>query len=156
MAFELPAISENKGFDEIQEKVNNNFQSVEDKFRQIIAEGVIFGTYKGSYVNGNESTRTQFINLGFTPVAVEVYGTTGKQYYEYDNVNGVWHFCDGGLALKNHPCTLMGIDAIKIVENGFEVSYYASTSSGGWGRITTNSGTHYFKAYKIGSIIDIN
>lgn len=99
---------------------------------------VVFGTYTG------DGSTSRFINLGFTPVAVEVYTDTGKQAGATGGLNNNYY---GGLALNGYPCR----DVIEVVENGFNVFYDSKNSS-----LSNNQGTvYYFKAYKNGTIQEV-
>ena len=67
--------------------------------------------YVGTYEGNNASERT--ITLGYTPKAVVLWTSTGKQSDAY-----------GGMAYTNMPCTVDGSFAsITIVDNGFQVRY---------------------------------
>lgn len=100
---------------------------------------VIFGTYTG---NGNTS---RFINLGFTPVAVEVYTNNGKQAGATGGFNNYYY---GGLALNGYPCK----DVIEVTENGFNVFYNSGKDILG----NVQGMIYYFKAYKPSSHEIIN
>ena len=102
---------------------------------------ILFGTYVG---NGEAS---RFINLGFTPVAVEVYATDGMQSFD----NSTPHYYYGGLALKDNPCTTYNGDMIiKIEGKGF---YVANADISNHDICTnTNNKKYYFKAFKNGEI----
>ena len=102
---------------------------------------VVFGTYTG------DGSTSRFINLGFTPVAVEIHSTDGSQSTGW----GAGNFDSyGGLALNGHPCGDSQGNGIKIIENGFNVSYIEY-------RWMTNrkNNTYYFKAYKNGTILEV-
>lgn len=111
---------------------------------------VVFGIYNG---NGKDE---QFINLGFTPVAVEVYSLNGLQCETYQPANDTYYHHYGGLALLNNPCRLNTLAAdpiIKIVNGGFNVYYKRNTP---YYIYTNTSGKEfYFKAYKNGEIITV-
>lgn len=98
---------------------------------------VVFGTYTG------DGSTSRFINLGFTPVAVEVYTHNGKQGGASGGLNNCYF---GGLALNGHPC----YQIIEVVENGFNIgvvdSDYKSNQQGL---------VYYFKAYKNGTIQEV-
>lgn len=99
---------------------------------------VVFGTYTG------DGSTSRFINLGFTPVAVEVYTDTGRQGGASGGLNNCYY---GGLALNGYPCR----DVIEVVENGFNVFHDSKNS-----RLSNNQGTvYYFKAYKNGTIQEV-
>lgn len=101
----------------------------------------VFGTYVG---NGN-SERT--INLGFTPVAVEITTSYGMQYYNSGSHPQVF----GGCAVSGKPCNFNSINAIEIVSNGFKVYYDNS-------RVYTNNSdtTYHFIAFKNGEIMEVS
>lgn len=113
---------------------------------------VVFGTYTG------DGTEERLIDLGFEPVAVEVYDSGGYQG-DYDNFS---YTIRGGLALKDVPCFIecdgVIVNAVSIAQNGFTVcnkvlngkgagasDYYAYTN--------TSNKKYYFKAYKNGEIL---
>ena len=121
---------------------------------------VVFGTYTGNYVSSDATTAKQFINLGFTPVAVEVYSADGFQASSNPNTMYVMDY-SGGLALKDNPCRMIVLNTkdviLEIVENGFNV--YSGNGrllpSGTRYVWSLNTGEHYFKAYKTGEIREI-
>lgn len=98
---------------------------------------VVFGTYTG------DGSTSRFINLGFTPVAVEVYTYTGKQGGATGGVNN--HFL-GGLALNGHPC----YQIIEVVENGFNIGVVDDSH-----KSNQQGLVYYFKAYKNGTIQEV-
>ena len=97
---------------------------------------VVFGTYTG------DGSASRFINLGFTPVAVEVYTYQGKQAGASGGMNNEYY---GGLALNGHPCYKI----IEVVENGFNVAVDSDYKSNQQGLV------YYFKAYKNGTIQEV-
>lgn len=118
----------------------------------------VFGTYTGNYVSSDTTTAKQFINLGFTPVAVEVYRNDGWQAAGNPNSLYTWSY-SGGFALRDNPCKVIYLSTedvmLEIVENGFNVySGYKSQSnvSYSW---SLNTGEHYFKAYKNGNMLEV-
>ena len=103
---------------------------------------VVFGTYTG------DGTASRTINLGFTPVAVEVCDEMGRQY-QFSGVRGIF----GGIAVTGHPCASGSSNkAIEIVENGFNVAYNSEENLA-----KTNQGriTYYFIAYKNGQVMEV-
>ena len=103
---------------------------------------VVFGTYTG------DGTASRTINLGFTPVAVEVCDEMGRQY-QFSGVRGIF----GGIAVTGHPCASGSSNkAIEIVENGFNVAYNSEENPA-----KTNQGsiTYYFIAYKNGTVVEV-
>lgn len=111
-----------------------------DEIRGDMGNQIVFGTYSG---DGSED---RFIELGFTPRAVEVYTKAGCQFYDlYDGHESY----SGGLALLENPCigaynkTVLDID-----ENGFNVHYYTHQSSNYTIGTNTNNTTYYYKAYR--------
>ena len=103
---------------------------------------VVFGTYTG------DGTASRTINLGFTPVAVEVCDEMGRQY-QFSGVRGIF----GGIAVTGHPCASSSTNkAIEIVENGFNVAYNSEENPA-----KTNQGsiTYYFIAYKNGTVVEV-
>lgn len=95
---------------------------------------IVFGTYTGNGTTG------RIINLGFKPVAVEIYRSDGYQAYYDAPLDKIF----GGLVLRDNP---LGSSA-EIVENGFvlndEKLNYASGSF---------NYKYYFIAYKNGAIM---
>ena len=104
---------------------------------------VVFGVYTG---NGEVS---RFINLGFTPVAVEVYTAWGAQSSGSASNQNSHMF--GGLAIKNYLCGTEGLKYIEIQTNGFAVCTYDGSNYKDSHTNDTKT-TYYFKAYKSGSI----
>lgn len=110
-----------------------------DEIRGDMGNQIVFGTYTG------DGSADRFIELGFTPRAVEVYTNYGGQYYNlYD---GYWVYA-GGLALLDNPCIgpykNMVID---IDENGFNVHYYVKERDYTIGT-NENNRVFYYKAYR--------
>lgn len=116
---------------------------------------VVFGTYTGNYVSSDTTTAKQFINLGFTPVAVEVYGADGFQASSSAYSMYRWYY-SGGFAIRDNPCKIIELDTedviLEIVENGFNVYSGYKTQRGVSYACGLNTGEHYFKAYKTGEI----
>ena len=95
---------------------------------------IVTGTYTG---NGAE---TRFIDLGFTPRAVVVYGRSGIQV-------GSTGYAFGGLAFPGHPSGLPngsgGIyPSVEAVTGGFNVACYESQGIFSNG----NGNTYYYLA----------
>ena len=118
---------------------------------------VVFGTYTGNYVSSDTTTAKQFINLGFTPVAVEVYRNDGWQTAGDPDGLYRWYY-SGGLALRDNPCKVINLDTnnviLEIVENGFNVYSGEKGRSNEHYFWSLNTGEHYFKAYKNDGIIE--
>ena len=118
----------------------------------------VFGTYTGNYVSSDTTTEKQFINLGFTPVAVEVYKADGFQVSSSAHSMYFWWY-DGGFAIRDNPCKMIELDTedviLEIVENGFNVYSGYKRQSGVSYSWSLNTGEHYFKAYKTGEIREI-
>ena len=138
MAYIENPIVEGKDFESVMNDVNGNFDN-----SKYVTE-TVFGVYTG---NG-ESER--FINIGFTPIAVEIHRYDGSQGCK---VNDYYAMSDiaGGFALNGYDCYGEHGTAIKIVENGFSVRYNdPGTSSYQSGYCATNEVNmrYYFKAYK--------
>lgn len=143
---------ENKSFENIMNNVNGNFDYLNEKIdveienieMKLISEmnsrDIVFGTYTG------DGAAERFIDLGFTPTAVEVYSRSGIQ--------GCGNYAYGGLALKGFPCKNSEHNIIEIVQNGFKVFDDIA------GKVATNGssyGTYFhFKAYKGGSIVEVS
>ena len=108
------------------------------------------GKYQG---DGNAS---QFIPVGFTPVAVYVARADGRTVLHSDqatSTNTVTYY--GGLALKDNPCAVWDtsesrdVPVVQIEPNGFRVyvSKFPTTSTGYRHEIRTNlSGNFHFIA----------
>lgn len=136
-----------KTFGAILTWLNNTFKSIVDFINNYISkietqtenEKTVFGVYTG------DGTTGRTINLGFKPVAVEVYCDNGIQGNSY----GVNYYCYGGLALSGYNCRPSEISGVEICDTGFKVSHS--------GDIYTNTGNkkYYFIAYKTGKIINI-
>ena len=107
-------------------EINN----VDKKFEDF----VVFGTYTG---NGEAS---RFIELDFTPVAVEVYNKNGLQGVTSGGGNETF----GGLAFTGFNCHG---DCIKIDTGGFYVAQDHSK------KLTNRiNEIYYFKAYRYGKV----
>ena len=124
-------------FSEVRQTINNNFQelsdNVDDTIDSLKSDGVVvFGTYTG------DGAASRTINLGFTPVAVELYTSGGWQYVPSTGNRY------GGFVLRGHKASYM-----EIVTNGFNVFYDRYNS-----KFTNDNGTVYhFIAYKVGTIV---
>ena len=116
-------------------------------------EPIIIGTYVG------DGTESSVINLGFTPIAVEVYGSDGAQVYT-TSTSWIRNYY-GGLAIKNNPCTTYNNDKpmIEIIDNGFKVYSGDEITISGSGIQDTwdlnSKDIHYFIAYKKAQIMEI-
>ena len=75
---------------------------------------VVIGTYQG------DNAATRVISLGFTPKALLVSCTTNGTQYSGD--------CFGGLVTPSIPAYSSRSLGLKIVDGGFEVYYYPSSS----------------------------
>lgn len=118
---------------------------IKETFKKIVdhinsSNNVVVGTYVG---DGNSE---KFIDLGFTPVAVEIYSPNGIQYSSGDNAPKGGY---GGLALQGNDCGFDSTKTIQICNNGFKVFYNSSMN------IQTNSGIYYFTAYKYAEVLTI-
>lgn len=137
MAYVENPIIEGKDFGSVAKDVNGNF----DNFKYVTE------TVFGMYVGNGETER--FIELGFTPIAVEVHRSDGAQGH---NVNNYYAMSDiaGGLALNGYRCESRG-KAIEVVEDGFNV-FFNDPNSGSdytnYGVTNSNGSIYYFKAYK--------
>ena len=132
---------------------------------------VVFGTYNFTLDDSTVTTYRdaasniyyveKFIDLGFTPAAVEVYAIDGRQN-SYVNKEGTGVYDTyGGFAAAGHPCTAevyynasyyQKVKVIEIAENGFYIRdgyKYDGTEIKSY----LLRGEHYFKAYKNGKII---
>lgn len=106
---------------------------------------ILFGTYVG---NGEED---RFINLGFTPVAVEVYRADGWQAAD---VMGGNRTISGGLALTGKPCVYSGHTIVGITSGGFNVSLKSTTDT--FIRSNSSNVVYYFIAFKNGEIMEVS
>ena len=142
----------------LQEWIPNNkstFKKFRDWINQVVSiintqentmtnkTEVIFGTYTG------DGTASRFINLGFTPVAVEVYTHNGKQAGATGGLNNSYF---GGLALNGYPCR----NVIEVVENGFNVFYNQDYNQETESLSNLEGMVYYFKAYKPSSYEIVN
>lgn len=95
-----------------------------------VLNSIVFGTYDG------DGEAEQYIDLGFTPRAVEVYNSDGVPYSGAGN--GTLY---GGLALPNNPS-----QAIEITEGGFLAKYVERNGD----RLFANGNgqTYKYKAYR--------
>ena len=121
--------------------VNNRIDTLNEVIKSVQQNKseVVFGKYAG---NGEAD---RFINLGFTPVAVEIYTDNGLQ----GSPNGGGDESYGGFALAGLNC---GGDSIKVDTNGFHVKYDFSNN-----KFTNKSNeVYYFKAYKTGTIMEVS
>ena len=121
--------------------VNNRIDTLNEVIKSVqqSKSEVVFGKYAG---NGEAD---RFINLGFTPVAVEIYTDNGLQ----GSPNGGGDESYGGFALAGLNC---GGDSIKVDTNGFHVKYDFSNN-----KFTNKSNeVYYFKAYKTGTIMEVS
>lgn len=142
---------ENKSFENIMNNVNGNFDYLNEKIdveienieMKLISEmnsrDIVFGTYTG------DGAAERFIDLGFTPTAIDVYTKSGAQGY-----TGTYAY--GGLALKGFPCKKSQCNIIEIVQNGFKVFDNISEN------VASNdqNALYYFIAYKGGSIVEVS
>lgn len=121
--------------------VNDRIDSLNEAIKSVqqSKSELVFGKYTG---NGDAD---RFINLGFTPFAVEIYTDSGLQ----GAPSGGGDETFGGLALLGLNC---GGDSIKIDTNGFHVKYDFSNN-----KFTNKSNeVYYFKAYKNGEIMEVS
>lgn len=125
-------IKSDKAVNDRIDTLNEELSSMQEAKSEILS-----GTYVG---NGEED---RFINLGFTPVAVEIYTSYGMQYYNPGSHPQVL----GGCAVSGKPCNYNGTNAIEVVSNGFKV-YFDNEN------IYTNklNITYHFIAFKNGEI----
>lgn len=99
---------------------------------------VYFGTYTG------DGTENRVISLGFTPKAVLLLKADGRTYYER-------HYY-GGLAFTDNPVTVSisqsDYDVVKIVTNGFQVTYYYHSNSYTGAESNASGETYFYLAFK--------
>lgn len=105
--------------------------------------GVVFGAYTG------DGEASRFIDLGFTPVAVEIYRADGSQVSDGSGSSVNY---SGGFALSGAPCYTLSYKLIEISGNGFTISNGRQSNSINFSINATNS-VYYFKAYKNGEIV---
>ena len=154
--------------------VLNVKQASKEEFDALAAakSEVVFGTYNFTLDDSTVTTYRdaasniyyveKFIDLGFTPAAVEVYAIDGRQN-SYVNKEGTGVYDTyGGFAAAGHPCTAevyynasyyQKVKVIEIAENGFYIRdgyKYDGTEIKSY----LLRGEHYFKAYKYGSVIN--
>ena len=134
MDIDTTPVNVGDSFSSIRRKLNSNFAAIEN----IISTNILFGVYKG---NGQASRE---INLGASPVAVEIYTSDGKQYGD-DNIEVA--YC-GGLALRGYPCG----SCLEVTDNGFKVFQNVKGYRGN--QVNTDNRTYYYKAYMNGTIKD--
>ena len=127
--------------------INNVIATIRD---YINGHEVTFGTYVGqeSPADYIGTATSQVIDLGFKPVAVEIYAKDGKQSY----YSVYYSYCYGGLAMTDNPCIMSNKICFEIVSNGFKV-YSWQVGNGSYntdyGCFLNDSGIeYYFKAYK--------
>lgn len=124
-------------------KLTADLQSTQKQLEEGIevATKAIFGTYVGT------GTKGRTINLGFTPVAVYICSDVGATALSSSYRGGLalgngYHSGGTNGSIENRNCC--------IVQNGFSVSYNASTQ-------TNNDGTrYYFIAFKNGEIMEVS
>ena len=97
---------------------------------------VDFGVYTG---NG---AQTRYIELGYTPVAVEIY-MQGYKQYDFDNATMELY---GGLAFTGNPTD----NIIEVSDNGFTVHHKTNLISA-----NKQNEKYYFKAYKNCNVIEV-
>ena len=99
---------------------------------------VYFGTYTG------DGTENRIISLGFTPIAVLLLKADGRTYYDR-------HYY-GGLAFTDNPVTVSisqsNYDVVKIVANGFQVTYYYHPNSSSGAESNASGETYFYLAFK--------
>ncbi|MDR3767420.1 MAG: hypothetical protein Q3Y08_10375 [Butyricicoccus sp.] len=97
-----------------------------------------FGTYTG------DGTENRVISLGFTPKAVLLLKADGRTYYDR-------HYY-GGLAFTDNPVTVSisqsNYDVVKIVANGFQVTYYYHPNSSSGAESNASGETYFYLAFK--------
>lgn len=141
MGYKQNSVVTGESFAIIRENINNNnayFKEQIDNIPKLISGNVVFGTYVG------DGEPEQIIELGFRPVAVEVYRNDGNQRDD--------GYAYGGLAIDGYP-TQFTTDkkSIEIVDQGFKVFKDSSVS---YERVFTNYQNYifYYKAYIHGTI----
>lgn len=135
----IAQIENGQQFGTVRKNINDNFQQLDDEIKNtantIKSDGiVVFGTYIG---DGAESRN---INLGFEPVAVEVFNV------ETVDAGSI------GIALRNSPSNLSSsYTNIEINSSGFTV-FCPNTSY--QGRSNINKRHYHFAAFKAGIIVN--
>lgn len=126
--------------------INNNIQIINDTKCE-----VVFGMYEG------DDAEERFIDLGFTPAAVEVYTMDGQQGGSITNTM----YYKGGIAFLDNPAYITWAEkdsVVEICEGGFKVYYRTIyNASGNSVYIHSNRSLYkyYFKAYKNGEIMEV-
>ena len=143
---------ENKSFENIMNNVNGNFNYLNEKIDSEIGlvsdkinTQILFGVYTG------DGTAERFIDLGFTPTAIEVYLKDGKQS---DESTGTNHY--GGLALNGFGCEISSRQILEVVNNGFKVFYVDPLTTSNDILSNSSGKVYYFKAYKSGAIVEVS
>lgn len=133
---------------DIEEKIDECIQNTSGK-----QEKIEFGSYTGDDINTVGTFETTcsnsecFIELGFTPKAVEIIHKGGftALIRDYDR----YHF--GGLAYEGYDCVTEAGALISIADNGFKIyNNYIKSKSGGtvYNKINSNNEVYYYKAYR--------
>ena len=102
--------------------LNDNAKTLEAALARLDAAVVRFAC--GSYTGDGKNAR--FFELGFTPKMVYVGNEDGAVFYYYNGTNKHYH---GGLALEGKPVTVSKVNLVEIVDGGFQVDTFSSTSS---------------------------
>lgn len=121
---------------------NSAFAKLKNEINTLNSEksAAVFGTYTGDGV----AERT--IPLGFYPQALLLFLSDGSTHvYRGSSANQSY----GGLALRNFPITVSGINGVELVSNGFVVRN-AQYQTGYWHDVAHNKEglTYYYIAFK--------
>lgn len=143
------------GFGDVQPNLNNNFLYIKEAFDVIdeaVSTAIVFGTYTGDGQNSQNIT----ITVGgktYSPKAVEVYRSDGRQTVEYDGYNDYY----GGFAISGSPCriTVSGTNykIVEVTSTGFSVSNHSRINNRYTIRANENHAQYYYKAYINGTIV---
>ena len=123
-----------KWINKLVDSITTTIKSIIDRINN--PENIVFGIYTG------DGTYDRTIDLGFEPVAVEIYCSDGTQQVYWNDTGYKQGYSAGGFALKNHPCyghvigneksasgSYDGSKSFTVTESGFIVSAVHWTSS---------------------------
>lgn len=136
----MPILTKILGLKKPQQDETIDVDVLNYNFDKLDEGTVVFGVYTG------DGSADRFIELGFTPRAVEVYTKAGCQFYDlYDGHESY----SGGLALLENPCVgAYNTMVLDIDENGFNVHYYTHKSPHYTIGTNTENTVYYYKAYR--------
>lgn len=135
-------------FQELKEQVNSISDVICGMYNNL--------NYTTTKLDGGQYQKKAFINLGFTPAAVEVYTGWSAQYGHNCGSGSGLHL--GGLALKDKPCYCShtnNLPLIEVTENGFFVYSYTGFEDVTYCALNDIYGERYFTAYKNAAVVSI-